>query len=363
MNAQLLKFAARRVIEGGVHLRRLGPSSDKRLVILPNGPATGSNLLWGRELAIELRRIGWRVIVIPPELDLVQRRRVIAAEKPHAILMIKGRHPLNRPSLYPDVPTVFVLDDADYLLPDEAQQTVDCCRESVAVLAGNRVTADWARQHNANVEVVWVSHPVPNRPVRTANRERRDVVAWAHAAPWRYPIEAQFVHDVVLGVAQRRSFEFWLYGSRFAGEWDSYVEPLRKAGVTVRVLDFRRSYRSYLRSLQHVAVGLHPVCLANPYSHGKSFGKALSYLASDVAVVTHDVLDHAQFFRHGVNGMTPNSVEGFVDAVGQLLDDRDLRQSLVENGRSDFIDRLSTPVAAQKVDDVLRNRVTCTPSF
>jgi hypothetical protein len=190
------------------------------------------------------------------------------------------------------------------------------------------------------------------------------VVAWAHAAPWTYPIEAQFVRDVMVRVAQRRPVEFWMYGGRYRGEWEDWARPIREAGARVRFLPFRRSYRAYLNSLRKVAVGLHPVCLANPFSHGKSFGKALSYLATDVVTVTHEASDHAEFFRHEVNGMLSDTVAEFADSVVRLLDEPALRQRLVDRGHDDFIARLSSPVAARSIDAVLSRKVgrTSTPS-
>lgn len=54
-------------------------------------------------------------------------------------------------------------------------------------------------------------------------------------------------------------------------------------------------YRKFNSSLGRSAVGLQPVCLSNPFSRGKPSGKVLAYLASDVAIVASNAVDHPQF--------------------------------------------------------------------
>lgn len=342
--------------ESALHIKRLTQQQEKgRLIILPNGPlsSSGSNMLWGWELATELKHLGWRVTVVPPHFSLLQRCRIIEMDKADAILMIKGRHQLNYPELYEKTPCVFILDDADYVQPDQLDQVISCCKTSKAIIAGNDVVADWCKQYNKNVSVVWVSHPIPNQRASTLNSQRSSIIAWAHANPWYYPMEAKFVQNVVLELAKRKNFEFWLYGVNSQQKGDEYLEPIRRAGISTRIFSFIPSYQKYLKTLERVAIGLHPVCLENPYSQGKSFGKILSYIAADVAVVTHNVLDHKKFFRHNQNGMLPNNVKEYVECLEQLLSNRSLRQQIVNNCYEDFLNQLSTPVAARQVDNIL----------
>ena len=342
--------------EGELHARRIAQRGRKgRLVILPNSgrPSSGSNFFWGCEMAAELRRRGWRVTIVPPEFDLGERRRLVRLERPDAILLIKGRHPLNRPELYDPTPCLLILDDADYVPGNFAEQTLAACRDAAAVIAGNAAVGAWARRQNSHVEVVWVSHPIPARRPSPPNAKRAAVVAWAHAMPDQYPVEAAFVQQAVLLAARERRFEFRLHGVYDAAAWSDYLGPIRDAGVDVRTIPFVPDYGDHLRSLAEVAVGLHPVCLEHPYSEGKSFGKLLAYMASDVAAVTHAVLDHAAFFRHEETAMLADTSESAAAAIVRLLDDPQFRQELTDRCYEDFVERLSTPVAARKVEAVI----------
>jgi hypothetical protein len=115
---------------------------------------TGSSGDW-RACAIsrELRKRGWRTIVVPPWLGLMERRRIIQIENPEFIFLQQSRHPLNRPELYGDVPIIFDVDDADIL--NNRDLVAECCRGSRAVIAGNRYLAGLFREYNSDVCVIW----------------------------------------------------------------------------------------------------------------------------------------------------------------------------------------------------------------
>ena len=314
-------------------------------------------MLWGWEMAVALRNIGWRVAVVPPQLELAARQRIIRLERPDVILQIKCRHPLNHPKYFLGVPTVFVIDDADYVDPDQLEKVVESCRASQIVVAANRATAQWCRAHSDHVEVLWVSHPKPQSRSIVRSSARQPIVAWAHADPFSYTHECELMREVLIGLAARTPYAFWLFGVRDRQWAEEYVAPIKASGVDVRVLGYMRRYADYLQSLHEVAVGLHPICLENPYNQGKSFGKILSYLAADVAVITPPVLDHVLVLKHRVNAMLPETPDQWIDAACTLLTDQPFRQQLTDRAYEDFITHLSTQVVAEKLDRLLRSVV------
>ena len=166
------QYVGHRVREVLTHGSRLTQRSRlPRLVILPYASrAAGSANLRGWELGASLRKLGWRVTVIPAQCELSQRLRIIQWEKPDLMLIQKGRHPHNWPHHYPGIPLAFDLDDADFLDPKQAEQLAACCAASRAVFAGSRYIADWCLQHNSNVTVVWTGGVLPNRPPSRAFR-------------------------------------------------------------------------------------------------------------------------------------------------------------------------------------------------
>lgn len=330
----------------------------KGIVIFPCQPLYigGSSLLWGPLLGSELKEYGWNIVVIPSHLSLRQRKQLIRWTKPRAILMIKGRNPYNYPSLYSPIPTVFILDDADYVKEQLRDQVIECCKQSKAIIAGNETVKLWCKQYNANVSVIWVPHPRREHPVARENYQRRQIIAWAHSSPRNYPIEVKFIHSTIKQLNKlTQNFEFWFYGINTETDLHEFLSPLIHQGVNVKGIPFALSYDEYIGSLENVAIGLHPVCLENPFSHGKSFGKILSYIYSDVAVVTHDVLDHTKFFKHRVNGMLSNDPYGYAQCIYELIANPTLRQSIVNQAKKDFNQHLTTSVAAKKINLVLQS--------
>lgn len=345
--------------EAAVHCRRLAsPNRQPRLVIFPCGTrAVGSSHLRAWCLGVELRRLGWRVTIVPPQLELKQRERIVRFERPDLILLQKGRHPLNRPGLYPDGVCVFDLDDADYLDPNQLGQVVECCRGSELVIAGSRRVAKWCSDYNPNTTVIWTGAPSGPRP-SVANRDRRRIVAWAHSSPLRYPQEASLVQQTLCkAAASSPGFEFRLYGVGKRSEAEKFLKPIVAAGIAVRTFPYM-PYARLLKSLGQVAIGLHPVSREDPYSGGKSFGKVLAYLDQDVAVVTSKANDHAEFIRHGKNGMLVETIDEWCTAIVALLDNPENRSRLVAAAHDDFQRRLTVQVAARLTDQALRAVLT-----
>jgi hypothetical protein len=352
MSFRLKPFIGHHLRELIVHGDRLRqPSGRPRLVILPcSSPEVGSSNLRAFQLGKILRGLGWRTSVIPPQCSLRQRKRIISLERPDLILIQKGRHPLNWPKYYPGYPLAFDIDDADFIDDRQVDQVIACCAGSRIVLAGSRFVADWCAQHNDDVEVVWTGGPVLGRTPKPQS-SRKAILTWASSDPVGYPEEANLVRGVIERLTPRISFEFWLYGARPSWPRD-YVSSFERLGVPVRVFSYME-YSRFMDSLDEVAVGLNPID-AEGYSQGKSFGKILGYLATNVAVVASNRLEMPHFFRQGVNGFLADTIDEWVEYTGRLLSEPELRQAIVDRAREDYVAKLSSGAIAEQVDRTLR---------
>jgi hypothetical protein len=340
------------------HAQRLvqPAAPGRRVVIFPGEAATGSaSDLRATAIARELRKSGWRAMVVPSQLELDQRLRIIRAEKPDVILLHQSRHPLNRPHYYAGTPCVYDADDADILDPTCRDTVIECCRDSVAVIAGSRFLANEFRPYNPRVSIVWTGTYLQPSPQMVPNEFRSPSVAWATSDPVGYSHEAEFVRKVILGLAQKVQFTFQLYGVRtdLREAVDKFLAPIRGAGVSVQIFE-PAPYKLFAMSLESVAVGLQPISVENPFSRGKSFGKLLAYLVADVAIVASHAVDHPLFFKDRANGLLmPNDVDRWVEGVALLLRNARERSRLVANARLDFQARLTTFAAAELVNKVL----------
>ena len=317
-----------------------------------HGPQDGASNLRGYLIAQRLRILGWNASVCHPSLTLRQRRRIIRFLRPDVILMQMARHPLNRPSLY-EVPTVFDIDDADYVDPCQTANVVNAIEQSAAVIAGSQTVAEYCRQQNRNVHVVWTGTPVSNDVMRPqVDRDR--VVTWAALRPVLCPAEARFVHAVLRSLIKLTSdFRFLLYCDDGSRAYETFADQFRKLGIDVETRPLFTKYSDFLESLDDAAVGLAPLVDMSGFSAGKSFGKLLAYMDRGIPIVTHPVVDHPLFFENGSNGYMAESADDWALIIAGLLADPAQRQQIADAARIDLRRRLSTEEAARQVEAVL----------
>jgi hypothetical protein len=359
------RWIGHRFREVTVHAERLLQNSElPRITFCVDGGDNGmSSGLRGYALARELRNLRWRTIVIPKQLEFAQRQRIIGIEKPDIIVLQQSRHPMNRPKYYKGSICVFDIDDADFVDANARETVVECMRQSDHVIAGSRFISDYARQHNANVDIVWTSSPP--RDQSTRRKLNPPVVAWAVSSANGYPEELSLVVSA-LNMVKSKNWQFWLFGVKDFQEGRLMVKPIEENGILCRVFPFM-DYEAFLRTLEEVSVGLAPlVPSASEFSAGKSFGKVLGYLNCDVAIVASDSADHPLFFSNGENGFLASDTDQIAESIDLLLSDPTLRQRIAARARQDYLERLSIEAAARKMDGILRplvNRVASGTPF
>lgn len=327
-------------------------------VFLPSRGREMSSLLRIYMVATALRRLGWQTVVVPWRLGLKDRHRILNALGPDLVVMQGARHPLNRPALYPGLRIAYDMDDADFHLDHLAGPVREAMPAVDLVLAGSRYVADWCRAHGARAEVVWTGTPVSATTYRD-HAARGPVVAWAQTAPATYTRERDFVLEVMRRVRRRHpDVRLRLYDRR-PGEPTTLLAPFESAGIAVEWRE-RLGYGRFLDSLEDVAVGLSPVCLDNPFSRGKSFGKILAYLDRGVPVVAGDAVDHSLVLDPG-SAVLSNDAETCADAVCRLLASPGLRQEMADRGHARLRDVFAPEQVATRVDAALRQLLADRP--
>ncbi len=351
----------RDLVRPAVHLMREAPLygemarqfSDAPLaVFLPAYGPEGAALLRIYAVARQLRSLGWRTLVLPWRLTLVQRRRIIAAAEPDILVMQGARHGLNRPSLYPGIPIVYDMDDADFHLAHLEEPVRAAMPEVAAVIAGSAYVANWCRRAGAaQAHVVWTGSAVSQRR-RMPQSMRPPVVAWAQTAPETYMAEADLVLDVMWELSRclpevRLRLYDWTPDSA-----PSFLDRFTQAGIQTEWCE-RLQYSDYLESLDDVAVGLAPLCPDAPFVRGKSFGKVLGYLDRHVPIIASDACEYGAFFTPQ-SAVVSNDRGVWVAELQRLLTDAERRQDMADAAFSDFSAQLSLEEVARQVDELLR---------
>ena len=360
MSLSFKSWVGNQLREGKLHLKRMtSPKLEKRLVIFPYWTLEDDSSTRERSynLGENLRTLGWRVTIVPFQLDLEQRRRILRLEKPKILYIQKGRHKLNFPELYEVPRIVFDIDDADFLWPDDfimpkqKTQVIKCCEGSDLVICGSRFVADFCRQYNPNTHIVWTGM-APQEQDYPPPSLRQRIVAWGTSNSVSYVGEREFLAEVMVKLREKIDFEFWVYGAVDFQALQPFVNDLAKHNVKVKLFP-PMSFEEYHSSLENAAVGLHPVGNSDPFSQGKSFGKLNSYILRGVPIVVQRMLDYPDFFRDGENGMLANEPEEWVEKIYQLLVTPTLRDKVAAQVKRDFQRELSSKAYAQKVHSLL----------
>lgn len=346
-------YVGHRAREGMLYLRMPRRDGRPSVAVLPSTPPFGSSLLRAYRIGDALGTLGWRSIVVPPQLELAQRHRVFRIFKPDILLVEKSRHALNDPAHLAGIPFVLDFDDADFGCHEWGRRLDALARDAVGVIASSRYLARWAAERNEAVTRVWTGTPLRQGAV-VAHGARAPIVTWASGYPADLPDEQRFIVDVMKKVAgSGRTCIYRAYG------YEQSIEPalreMEAAGITCQRYPMMR-YEAFLKSLQECAVGLMPVATEQHYSKAKSFGKVLGYLDAHVPVVAHDALDHDLFFTPE-SGLVTNDPARWVTGIGELLADAAARDAMAAAAFARFEQKLTTQVAARQVDQFLRARL------
>jgi len=328
------------------------------VMILPCASrAVGSSRLRAYNIGDYLVDHGWSTMICDESLRLSQRKRLARLFKPDVILIQMARHPDNLPEPFAPIPAVFDIDDADFQDETQLARIMANMAGCKRVIAGSRYIANWCRQHNAAVDVIWTGTDVRPGPVRS-QRDRTAIVGWAAGDPVGYPREADFVLEIMRLVSARRAGTiFRLYADDGSEAYAAVVNRFRAAGIAIETRP-SMAYEDFLSSLEEVAVGLNPLINMTGFSAGKSFGKVLAYLDAGVPTINTPNVDHPLFFDHGRNGfLAGEDAAAWADLILAMIDDAPKLQQIAEAARADLVERLSLPAAGRRVDATLRSAI------
>ena len=331
--------------------------ANKSIVMFPWQSELGSSSSRERvyRIAEHLKSQGWRVIIVPHQLNLTQRQRILRIENPDILLVQTVRHPLNRPALYQAKNIVFDIDDADFENPEARQDVIDCCTGSSMVTCGSKYIRDFCQKYNKNTFVVWTGMENQSAKYSPAST-RSNIVAWGTSNSLAYSQEREFVGRVAKILSSHVKFELWVYGANNHPDLQEFKSQMEDIGVKCKLIP-SMSFIEYHKSLESCAVGLHPISLENSFSKGKSFGKLNSYIQRGVPIVTQRALDYPDFFIDNHSAMLAKSEEEWAEKIEALLENPALRDQLAANAFASFLKELDTPVVAKKLNDIFEKNL------
>ena len=251
------------------------------------------------------------------------------------------------------IPIVYDFDDAIFLPSvSEANKAISflkkpervatILRQSRRVVVGNEFLAAYARQFNDAVTVIPTAVDTDRFTPRTdvaGNPDRELVVGWI-GSPTTFPyLEA--LAGVLRDVAAAHPFTLKVSG---AGR------PVRFDGLKVDEVPW--SLANEVNLFNTLDVGVYPLT-DDQWSKGKCGFKAIQCMACGVPVVAAAVGVNREIIVDGVNSFLASTPAEWVEKIGRLLTDGDLRGRMAASGRKTIEERYSLRVTAPEIAAVL----------
>jgi glycosyltransferase involved in cell wall biosynthesis len=253
------------------------------------------------------------------------------------------------------IPIVYDFDDAIFLpnvseankaisFLKRPERVAQILRQSTRVVVGNEFLASYARRFSDAVTVIPTSVDTTRFAPRSpegAGANRELVVGWV-GSPTTFPY-LEGLADVLRTVAARHPFRLKVSG---AGQ------PVDFPGLVVEEVPW--SLADEVSLFNTLDIGVYPLT-DDEWSKGKCGFKAIQCMACGVPVVAAAVGVNRDIIVEGVNGFLASTPAEWIDKLGRLLTDPDLRRRLAVAGRQTIEQRYSLRVTAPQMAAVLKS--------
>ena len=220
-------------------------------------------------------------------------------------------------------------------------------RQSDRVITGNEYLAAYARQFSNAVSViptcVDTSKFVPREQPVTSHDRVKPVVGWIGSQTTGHYIRQ--LSSVFSRVHQEHPFVL-----RVSGALDAFELP----GVGVEEPPW--TLDSEVSLFNTCDVGVYPLP-DDEWSKGKCGFKAIAFMACGVPVVAAAVGANREIVQDGINGFLAANEDEWVEKLGRLIADPDLRRQFAEAGRRTVEEHYSLAVHAPSMEALIREAV------
>jgi glycosyltransferase involved in cell wall biosynthesis len=247
------------------------------------------------------------------------------------------------------LPLVLDFDDAIYLpnVSDSnrwvvalksSRKVADICRLARHVTVGNETLAAFAQPLSRGVTVIPSTIDTDLYRIELRPPNVRPVVGWTGSETTA--VHLKLLEPALAALRQSIDFEMRVIG-----------KEVRLAGVDVHYRPWRAD--SEVDDLRAIDVGLMPLP-DDEWSRGKCGMKALQYMGLGIPAVVSPVGANKAIVVDGVNGFHARTQEDWVDRIGRLLHDAELRKRLGAAARRTVEEGYSARVQAPRMGQVFR---------
>jgi glycosyltransferase involved in cell wall biosynthesis len=221
-------------------------------------------------------------------------------------------------------------------------KTAAICRLATRVIVGNRLLAQWARQHTSRVEIVPTTIDLDRYPPRPAESNSPRVTLGWTGSHSTLPFLDQ-IGGVLKRLARRHDFRLLVVSHTADHSADRFPVPFeaRRWSSATEALD-----------LHEIDIGLGPFPETG-WTPWRCHGKVLQYMALGTVCVASRIGILPDYIQDGVNGFLASDDAEWEEKLSRLIECAELRQRLGSAGRRQVEEHYSAETWAPRVGAIL----------
>ena len=252
---------------------------------------------------------------------------------------------------------IFDFDDAIYM--HDFYKTKKLTQMADAVIVCSRALEKWAKQYNNNVHIIHTTVKLSAYEKFTKDYSREAhplIVGWIGTAKFHYT-NLQFLAAVLEKLVEKNGipFTFVLIGAGQDKKVHALFESIPVLSVTfIDSLEWTNQ-ESIPREIQKFDIGVNPLVERGEWNLARSSFKPYEYMACGVANVTSNIGEITHVIEDGINGMLADSVNEWVDKLGQLIADKTLRARIGRAGQETLRTREAYEAIIPRMIDLINS--------
>jgi glycosyltransferase involved in cell wall biosynthesis len=221
-------------------------------------------------------------------------------------------------------------------------KTAAICRLATRVIVGNRLLAEWARQHTARVEIVPTTIDLSRYPPRSSDAASQTVTLGWTGSHSTLPFLDQ-IRGVLERLARRYEYRLVVVSHTENHPADRFPVPVKakRWNAATEALD-----------LQEIDVGLGPFPESG-WTPWRCHGKVLQYMALGIPCVASRIGILPDYIQDGANGFLAASEQEWEEKLSRLIESPPLRQQVGLAARRQVEEHYSAELWVPRVRAIL----------
>ena len=217
----------------------------------------------------------------------------------------------------------------------DASKTSKIIALSDMIFAGNQYLADYAKPFNSNIRIVPTTIDTDEYQRMTLPADDKVCIGWSGSITTIQHFK--FAVPALLKVKKK-------YGDRIKIK---VIGDANYKNDELDVISMNCNKHDELKELSSFDIGIMPLP-DDEWAKGKCGLKGLQYMALEIPTIMSPVGVNSQIINSGVNGFLATTDDEYVNAISQLIEDKELRKKVGAEGRKTVVDHYSVKALQKK---------------